>query len=121
MPALASEDPFDSQALRLRIDLGVEALGHLVGGKQAEVSPLGGIGAEGVVQADLVEEHEVTHAGIGPRVGEIVAGRRDKEDLRTLFVEGNLHTHAGAVLDIDLPSREGIDEEIADRVHCHRQ
>ena len=89
MAALAPEDPFDPEALGLRVDLGVEALDHLVRGEQAEVPPLGGVGAQGVVEADLVEEHQVAHAGIGPGIGEVVAGGRDEQDLRALLVDGS--------------------------------
>ena len=70
--------------LGLGVDLGVEALDHLVGGEEAEVAALRGVGAEGVVEADLVEEHQVAHAGVGARVGEIVARGRDEEDLGAL-------------------------------------
>jgi hypothetical protein len=121
MAALAPKDPFDPEALCLRVDLGVEALDHLMGGEQAEVSPLGGVGAEGVVQADLVKEHHVAHAGIRPRVGEVIARRRDEKDIGAFFVEGELHANAGPVLDIVRHEFEhvldaaGLDAEVVSR------
>ena len=37
VPALTPQDPFHAQALRLGVDLGVEALHHLVGGEETEI------------------------------------------------------------------------------------
>ena len=74
--ALAAEDPLDPQPLGLGVDLGVQPFDHFVRGEQAEVAALGGIGAEGVVQAQLVEQEHVAHAGVDARVGDEIARRR---------------------------------------------
>ena len=98
--ALAAENPLDAKAFRFGIDLGVEALDHFVGCEEAEVSAFGGIGAERVIQADFMEEHQVSHAGVCSRIGKIIAGRRDKEDVGAFFVDGNIHADACPVYDI---------------------
>ena len=84
--ALAAQDPLHSQALGFGVHLGVEALAHLVGDEPAEVAPLRGVGAQRIVQADVFEQEQVAHHGVGAGVGEVVAGRHDKEDLGALAV-----------------------------------
>ena len=98
--ALATENPLDAKAFCFGINLGVESLDHLVGGEEAEVSPFGGIRAESVVQADFVEEHQVSHAGVCSRVGKVVARWCDKENIGAFFVDRNFHANSCPVKDI---------------------
>ena len=79
---------FTPRRLASCVDLGVEALAHLVGDEPAEVAALGGVGAERVVQADMLEQQHVAHHGEGAGVGEVVAGGHDEEDLGALAVNG---------------------------------
>jgi hypothetical protein len=66
--ALAADDPLDAQPLRLGIDFRVQALDHFMGVEETEIAPLGGVGAHGVIEPDLVEQHQVAHAGVGSRI-----------------------------------------------------
>ena len=100
MAALAAEDPLHAEPLGLGVDLGVEPLAHLVRGEEPEVAALGRVGAPGVVQAELLEQHEVAHAGVRARIGEQVARRRHEEDLGALPVEGRLDPLARDRLDV---------------------
>ena len=61
MAALTSQNPFDAQTFRFRVDLCVEPFDHLMGIEQSEVAALGSVGAPGVVQPEFMEEHQVAH------------------------------------------------------------
>ena len=95
MAALAAQKPFDVQALGLGVHLGVELLGHVEGGEGTEVAALRGVGGQGVVQVQLVEEQEITHEGIDAGIREHVARGGDEEDFGVLFVKGRLGADAG--------------------------
>ena len=83
--ALSAEDPFDPKPLCLGVDLGVEALDHFVRREEAEVPALRGISAERVIEADLMEQHHISHARVRPRVGKVVARRGDETERLRLF------------------------------------
>jgi len=100
MAAFAADDPFDAQPFGFRIDFGVQPLDHFMGGEEAEISPFGGIGAEGVVQTDFMENQQVTQESVVVGGGEIVGGRDDKQDIRPFFVDGSLHADAGNFLKV---------------------
>ena len=93
--ALAAQNPLHAQALGLGVDLGVEPLHHLVGGEQAEVAAFGGIGAEGVVQADLVKQREVAEQRVVMRRAEVIGRGHDEQDFRALAVDGSFDADAG--------------------------
>ena len=95
MAAFATQDPLGAQTFGFGVHLGVELLGHVEGGEGTEVAAFRGIGGEGVVQIQFVEQHQVAHEGVDAGVREHVAGRRDEQDLVALFVEGGLGTDAG--------------------------
>ena len=90
MAALAAQNPLGAQALGLGVHLGVELFGHVEGGERTEVAAFRGIGGQGVVQVQLMEEHEVAHEGVDAGVGKNVAGGRNEKDFVALFVEGSL-------------------------------
>jgi len=72
--ALATEDPFNPQALGFHIHLGVEPFHGLMGGKKTKITALGCVGApsdlQSVFDLQVVEQHHIPHAGIGARVRE---------------------------------------------------
>ena len=64
--ALAADNELDAEALGFCVDLLVEALHHLVGGEETEVTTLGVEGTDGEVESEFVEEHELPHEGVVP-------------------------------------------------------
>ena len=65
-----------------------------------EVAAFGGVGRQGVVEPDFVEEHQVTHEGVDAGFRENVAGGGDEEDFMALFVERRIDVDAGDRLDV---------------------
>ncbi len=98
--ALAAQDPLHAQAFGFGVDLGVEPLDHLVGGEQAEVAALGGIGAEGVIEADFVQQREIAEEGVIVRRAEVVGRGHDQQNLRALAVDGGFHADAGDLFEL---------------------
>ena len=98
--ALAAQDPLHAQPLRLGVDLGVQPLDHLVRREQAEVAALRRVGAEGVVEADLVEQQQVAEQRVVVRGGEVVGRRDDEQHLGALLVDRRLDADAGDLLEL---------------------
>ena len=97
--ALAAQDPLHAQPFRFRVDLRVQPLDHLVGVEQAEIAALRRVGAEGVVEADLVEQRQVAEERVVVRRAEVVGRRHDEQDLGALAVDGRIHADAGQLLE----------------------
>ena len=81
---------FTPETPGLRVDLRVQAFRHLVRREQAEVPAFGRVGAEGVVDARLVEHHQVAEQREVVRRAEVVGRGNDEQHLGALAVDRNL-------------------------------
>ena len=97
--ALSAQNPLHAEAAGLRVDLGVQPLGHLVGGEEAEVAAFGGIGAVSEVQADLVKERHIAEQRVVMRRGKIVGRRHHEKHFSSLAVDGKIDPDAGDILE----------------------
>jgi len=89
--AFAAQDPFDAKALGFGVHLGIQPLHGFVGGEEAEVAAFRGVRAPGVIQPDFVEEHQITHEGVGAGVGKDVPRGGDEKYFRPFSVERRFH------------------------------
>ena len=93
--ALAAEDPFDAETFGFFVHLGVEALHHLVRGEEPEVAAFRSVGADGVVEADLAKEHQVTEQGVVVRRAEVVGRRHNEQHFGAFAIDGNFEVESG--------------------------
>merc|ERR1711879_927964 len=100
MTALTAENPFCSEAFSFGIHLGIKFLHHVRRCEQTEVTAFRCIGGQGVVETDVIEQHQVTHEGIDAGISKNVTGRSDEDYFMTLFVDGNVDAFTCDFFDI---------------------
>ena len=97
MTTLTPKYPLYSQPLRLCVHLGVEPFRHLMGGKIAEITTLGGISAPGDIKAQVLKvmkKHHISHACIRSWVCKDITRGCNEKDFSPFPVKVLLHPDA---------------------------